>query len=64
VTFTRIAVDPDRMGGEPCVRNLRFPVATVMALVADGMSVPEILDEHPDLEAEDVAECLRHAAAE
>ena len=42
--------------------RLRFPVATVVAMVADGMTTEEILDEHPDLEAADVAECLRFAA--
>lgn len=62
VTFTRITVDPKRMGGVPCVRDLRFPVATVVAMVADGMTVDEILDEHPDLEAEDIAESLQYAA--
>ena len=62
MTFVRISVDPARMGGMPCVRDLRFPVATVVAMVADGMTVDEILDEHPDLEAEDIAESLRYAA--
>lgn len=63
MTFTRITVDAERMGGLPCVRDLRFPVASVVvAMVADGMTVDEILGEHPDLEAEDVAECLRYAA--
>jgi uncharacterized protein (DUF433 family) len=62
VTFTRITVDPKRKGGAPCVRDLRFPVATVVAMVADGMTVDEIPDEHPDLEADDIAESLRYAA--
>ena len=62
VTFTRITVDAERMGGVPCVRDLRFPVATVVAMVADGMTAAEILTEHPDLETEDIAECLRYAA--
>ena len=62
VTFTRITVDSERMGGVPCVRDLRFPVATVVAMVADGMTTEEILAEHPDLEAADIAECLRFAA--
>lgn len=51
VTFDRISVDPDRMGGVPCVRDLRFPVASVVAMVADGMTAAEITTEHPDLEA-------------
>lgn len=50
------------MGGVPCIRTLRFPVATVVAMVADGMSDEEILAEHPDLEREDIREALRFAA--
>lgn len=63
MSFERITVDPDRMGGVPCIRGLRFPVATVVAMVADGMSTEEIVAEHPDLEAADVAASLRYAAA-
>jgi uncharacterized protein (DUF433 family) len=51
------------MGGLPCIRGMRMPVATVVGMIADGMSVAEILDDFPDLEAEDVAEALRYAAA-
>jgi uncharacterized protein (DUF433 family) len=47
------------MGGQPCIRGLRIPVVTVVAMVADGMTVDEILEDLPDLEAEDVAEALR-----
>jgi uncharacterized protein (DUF433 family) len=50
------------MGGVPCVRTLRFPVASVVAMVADGMTNAEILEEHPDLEAADISESLRFAA--
>ena len=50
------------MGGVPFVRDLRFPVASIVAMVADGMSTDEILAEHPDLEAEDVVESLCYAA--
>lgn len=62
MTFTRITVDPAVMGGAPCIRGMRVPVATVVAMVADGMSVDEILTDLPYLEAEDVAEALRFAA--
>ena len=58
----RITVDPKQMGGVPCVRSLRIPVSTVVDMVADGMSVSEIVRAHPDLEDEDVRECLRYAA--
>jgi uncharacterized protein (DUF433 family) len=63
MTFTRITVNPEIMGGAPCIRGMRMPVATVIAAVADGMTVPEILLEHPDLTAEDITEALRFAAA-
>jgi len=62
MTFERITVDPDRMGGAPCIRDLRVPVATVVAMVADGMTVEEILTDLPYLEREDVTEALRFAA--
>ena len=61
--FERITVDPERMGGVPCVRNLRIPVATVLRLLAGGLSDSEILADYPDLELADVRECLRFAAA-
>jgi uncharacterized protein (DUF433 family) len=62
MTFQRITVRPDQMGGVPCIRGLRIPVATVVSVVADGMSREEILAAYPDLEAEDIEEALRYAA--
>lgn len=62
MSFTRITVRPDQMGGVPCVRGLRIPVATVVGMLADGMSDTEIVDAYPDLEAEDVREAIRYAA--
>jgi uncharacterized protein (DUF433 family) len=61
--FERITTNPGQMGGMPCVRGLRIPVATVVAMVADGMTADEIVTELPDLEREDVAEALLHYAA-
>jgi uncharacterized protein (DUF433 family) len=63
MSFTRISVNSDLMAGVPCIRDLRMPVATVVAMVADGMTVDQILVDFPDLEAEDIAEALRYAAA-
>ena len=60
--FTRITVDPNQMGGLPCIRGLRIPVATVVGMVGDGMADAEILSAYPDLELEDVREALRYAA--
>ena len=62
VAFERVTVDPEMMGRMPCIRGLRIPVATVVAMVADGLTVAEIIDELPDLTDEDVAEALRYAA--
>jgi uncharacterized protein (DUF433 family) len=62
LTFSRISVSPDKMAGVPCIRDLRMPVATVVGMVADGMTVEEILRDVPDLEAEDVVEAGRYAA--
>lgn len=50
------------MGGVPCIRGLRIPVATVVGMLADSMSDPEILAAPPDLEAEDIREAMRYAA--
>jgi uncharacterized protein (DUF433 family) len=50
------------MGGMSCIRGLRIPVATVVAMVANGMTETEILSAYPDLERDDLAEALRYAA--
>jgi uncharacterized protein (DUF433 family) len=60
--FTRITVDPRQMGGVPCIRGLRIPVATVVGMVADGMTTKDILAAYPDLEREDIPEALHYAA--
>ena len=60
--FSRITTDPAQMAGVPCIRGLRFPVASVVAMVADGMTEDEVLAEHPDLERDDIREALRFAA--
>jgi uncharacterized protein (DUF433 family) len=60
--YNRITVNPDQMGGTPCLRGLRIPVATVVGMIADGMTEGEILAAYPDLEHEDVREALRFAA--
>lgn len=60
--FTRITVKSEQMGGVPCIRGLRIPVATVVGMVADGMKDAEILAAYPDLQMEDIREALRYAA--
>lgn len=60
--FTRVTVNSNQMGGVPCIRGLRIPVATVVGMVADGLSEAEILEAYPDLTADDTHEALRFAA--
>ena len=60
--FKRITVNPMQMGGVPCIRGLRIPVATVIEMVADGMTSKEILAAFPDLDAQDIDEALHFAA--
>jgi len=62
VKFTRITVDPKQMGGVPCIRGLRIPVATVVGMVADKMTEEKIIAAFPDLEQADIQEALRYAA--
>ena len=63
MTFDRIAVDHQIMGGVPCIRGTRIPVASVVAMVAEGLTVDEILADFPQLTAPDVQDALRYAAA-
>ncbi len=58
----RITFDPRIMGGRACIRGMRITVAHIVNLVANGMSVEQIINEHPDLEAEDVRQALSYAA--
>jgi uncharacterized protein (DUF433 family) len=60
--FKRITTKPRQMGGVPCLRGLRIPVATVVALVAEGQTTEGILALYSDLEADDVREALLFAA--
>ncbi|TMA97035.1 MAG: DUF433 domain-containing protein [Deltaproteobacteria bacterium] len=59
---TRITVNSKQMDGVPCIRNLRIPVATVVGMLADGMTEKEILEAYPDLEGDDIRAALRFAA--
>lgn len=61
--FDRITIRPDQMGGVPCIRGLRIPVATVIDMLASGMDAKAILDAYPDLEQEDILTVLRYAAS-
>jgi predicted nuclease of predicted toxin-antitoxin system len=61
--YERITVRADQMGGQPCIRGLRIPVATIVAMLADGMTHDEILAAHPDLERGSCSRTRAPAAA-
>jgi uncharacterized protein (DUF433 family) len=60
--FDRITFDPQVMGGRACIRGMRITVALLVNLVANGMTIPEIIDAYPYLEPEDVRQALQYAA--
>jgi uncharacterized protein (DUF433 family) len=60
--YTRITIDPEQMDGVPCIRRMRIPVATVVGMIAEGMTEAEILAAYPTLEAADIKEALQFAA--
>ena len=59
--ISRITTNPAQCGGRPCVRGMRIRVTDVLDLLGEGLSPSEILDELPDLEAEDVRACVQFA---
>lgn len=59
--FERITFNPQVMGGRACIRGMRITVSLVLSLIANGMSVEEILEEYPDLETEDITASLKYA---
>ena len=58
----RITLNPEVMGGKPCIRGLRVTVGTVVGLLAAGHSIEDILNAYPYLEREDIYEALSYAA--
>ena len=58
----RITADPGVMGGKACIRGMRISVSLVVNLVANGMTAPEIIDDYPDLEPEDIRQALQYAS--
>ena len=60
--FDRITTHPDILGGKPCIRSMRVSVALIVNLVANGMTVSEIIGEYPDVDEADIRQALRYAA--
>ena len=62
MTLTRITVNPEVMGGKPCIRGMRVTVGMVVGLLASGKSAGDILAAYPYLEEDDIREALAYAA--
>lgn len=60
--YERITINPNQMAGVPCIRGLRIPVATIIEMLAQGMTREQILAAYPDLTFEDITEALQFAA--
>ena len=63
MAFERITVDPQRMGGVPCIRDLRVTVSMVLGQLAGGASTDDVLSDYPYLERADILAALEYAAA-
>ena len=61
-SFDRITVDPNIMNGKPCIRGMRIQVSLILNLVANDMTVKDIIKAYPYIEPEDITQCLRYAA--
>ena len=60
--LNRITIDPEIMGGMPCIRGYRIPVSLIIRLIASGKTAKEILKDYPELEEEDIRQALEYAA--
>lgn len=63
MAFERITIDPERMGGVPCIRDLRVTVGMVLGQLAGGKTIEELLADYPYLDRADVLAALEYAAA-
>jgi uncharacterized protein (DUF433 family) len=57
----RITIDPELCHGKPCIRGMRWPVEVIIDMLGSGMSIEEILEDHPELEREDILASLNFA---
>jgi uncharacterized protein (DUF433 family) len=63
MAFDRITCDPDRLNGQPCIRNLRLTVRRVLEAVALYPDREELRRQYPELQDEDIRQALEYAAA-
>jgi uncharacterized protein (DUF433 family) len=58
----RITIDPEQCGGRPCIRGMRIRVIDVLDLLGNGLTPPQVIEELPDLNLEDIQACLKYAS--
>ena len=63
-TLDRITINPARMNGQPCIRDLRITVRRVLEALATYADREELQREYPELEDEDIRQALKYAATE
>ncbi len=63
MAFSRITIDPAKMGGRPCIRGMRVTVGMILGQLAAGRTIEEVLEDYPYVEREDVLAALDYAAA-
>lgn len=59
--ISRITINPDVCHGKPTVRNMRWPVEVILDMLGSGMEIAEIIEDHPELEKEDILASLYYA---
>jgi len=57
----RITINSEICHGKPCIRSMRWPVEVILDMLSSGMTIPEIVDDHKELEKEDIIACLNYA---
>ena len=62
--FPRFTLEPGKMGGQACIRQYRFTLSMLLEKIANGLTVPEILEDYPFLEEADITDALRYAAGQ
>ncbi len=62
MTLDRITINPEVMSGQPCIRGLRIPVPLILRLLAKGKTIPQILEDYPELDEEDIKQALSFAS--
>lgn len=60
-SISRITINPDICHGKPVIRNMRYPVETILELLSSGMTIEQILADYEDIEREDILACLNYA---